>query len=86
MKPESIYERRQAADRMETVMLMVAAVAVVGSIFALARYGWLPCLELLILGSLAFGLSRLFDLIGGIYASIQSDQREKAADKSPPSP
>ena len=78
MKRESIYERRQTADRMEAMMLVVAAVAVAGSLFALLRYGWLPALELLILGSVAFAVSRLFDLIGDLFASIRSlDKKEK---------
>ncbi len=70
MKREFIYERRQTAGRMEAVMLLIAAVAVIGAIFAFLRQGWFPSLGLLILGSVAFALSRLFDLIGDLFASL----------------
>jgi CHASE2 domain-containing sensor protein len=72
MKREFIYERRQTAGRMEAVTILVTGVALVGSIFAFLSYGWLPSLGLLILGSVAFALSRLFNLIGDLFASIHS--------------
>jgi hypothetical protein len=75
MKREFIYERRQTASRMEAVMLVVTGVALIGAIFAFLRYGWLASLGLLILGSVAYGLSRVFDLIGDLFASIaKSDE------------
>ena len=55
---------------MEAVMLMVAAVALVAAVFAFIGYGWLPGVGLLILSSIAFALSRLFDLIGDLFGSI----------------
>ncbi len=51
-------------------MLVVTVVAVVGAILALLHYGWLASLGLLILGSVAFAQSRLFDLIGDLFASL----------------
>lgn len=68
MKREFIYERRQTAGRMEAVMLGVTAAALVGALFAFLNYGWLPSLGLLILGSVAFGLSQIFDLLGDLFA------------------
>lgn len=72
MKRELICERRQMADRMEAVMVVVTGVALIGSILAFLSYGWLPSLGLLIPGSVAIAVSRLFDLIGDLYASIHS--------------
>jgi len=70
MEREFIYERRQTAGRMEAVMLVVSVVASIGAIFALFRHGWLPSLGLLVLGSVAFALSRLFALLGDLFNSI----------------
>lgn len=84
MEPEFSYERRQAAGRMEASMVLVSVVALLGAIFAFLYYGWLPSLGLLLLGSVAFALSRLFDLIGDLFASLdKSDGRTKprAAEK-----
>ena len=71
MKREFIYERRQSAERMEAVMLVVSGVTLIAAFFALLSYGWLPGLGLLILGSVAFALSRLFDLISDLFAAIR---------------
>ena len=69
MKYEFIYERSQTAGRMEAVMLIVTVVALVAAVFAFLNYGWLPSLGLLVLSSIAFALSRLFDLIGDLFNS-----------------
>jgi len=71
MKREDIYERSQTAGKMEAVMLIVTAVALVAAVFAFIGYGWLPALELLVLGLIAFALSRLFDLIGDLFGSME---------------
>ena len=70
MKREVIYERSQTAGQMEAVMLIVTAVALVAAVFAFIYYGWLPGLGLLVLSSIAFALSRLFDLIGDLFGSM----------------
>jgi hypothetical protein len=70
MKRELIYERRQAAGRMEAVMLFTTAVALIGAILAFLTYGWWPALELFILGLIAYALSRVFDLLDTLFASI----------------
>lgn len=69
MKRELIYERRQTADRMEAVMLVASAVALIGAIFAFLSYDWFPGLCLMVMASIAFAVSRLFDLIGDLFAS-----------------
>jgi hypothetical protein len=69
MKYEFIYERSQTAGRMEAVMLIVTVVALVAAVFAFLNYGWLPSLGFLVLSSIAFALSRLFDLIGDLFNS-----------------
>jgi hypothetical protein len=74
-KREFIYERSHSAGQMEAIMMIVCVVALFGAIFAFINYGWLASLALLILGSLAFGLARLFDLIGDLFGS--TDRREK---------
>ena len=79
MKRESLYERRQMALRMEARLIVVAGISVIAAIFAL-RAGWLPCVGLLILGALAFGLSRVFNLLADLFASIHSsDDRTSVA-------
>jgi hypothetical protein len=42
--------------------------------FGFLRYGWLAGLTLSVLGALAFGLSRLFDLLGDLFALSKSDR------------
>ena len=69
MKYEFIYERTQTAGQMEAVMLIVTVVALIAAVFAFINYGWLPSLGLLVLSSIAFALSRLFDLIGDLFSS-----------------
>jgi hypothetical protein len=68
MKREDLYERRQAASRMEAVMLIVTAVCLLAAVFGLLRYGLLAGLAFSVLGALAFGLSRVFDLLGDLFA------------------
>jgi hypothetical protein len=74
MKREDLYERRQAASRMGAVMLIVTAVCLFAAMFGFLRYGWLAGLTLSVLGALAFGLSRLFDLLGDLFALSKSDR------------
>ncbi len=70
---EFVYERIQKAGRMETIMALVTVIAVIGAIFALLSYGWWPSLALLILGSLAFALSKLFELMGDLFATADAE-------------
>ena len=81
MKYEVIYERSQTAGRMEAVMLIVAAVTLVAAVIAFIGYGWLAGLGLLVLSSIAFALSRLFDLIGDLFGSMGA--REESAKPRP---
>ena len=67
---EQFYRSRDSANRMEAVMLLVSVIGIIGTVFALLRTAWLTSLELLILSSLAYGLSRLFDLCGDLLVSI----------------
>ncbi len=70
MKREFIYERRQTAGRMEAIMIVTSGVALCAAVVGLVRYGWLSSLTLLILASIAYALSVVFDLIGDLFASI----------------
>jgi len=71
MKREVIYERSKRANEMAAVMLIVTVVALVTAVFAFIRYGWLPGVTLLVLSSIAFALSHLFDLIGDLFGSME---------------
>jgi hypothetical protein len=55
---------------MEAVMVVVSGIAIFAAVFALLSHGWLPSLALLILSAMAFALSRMFDLVGDLFASI----------------
>lgn len=53
-------------------MLAVSGISIVVAVFALLSQGWLSGIAVLILGTIAFALSRVFDLLGDLFASIQS--------------
>lgn len=80
MNREQSYQRQESAGRMEAVLLLVSGIGFIGAIFAFASGGWFPCLTLLILSSLAFGLSRLLDLVSDLLKAsekpIGSDQQQ----------
>jgi len=86
MKREVRYERRHSADRMEAALLGVTAVAFFGGIFTLLLYGWLAGLAMWILSALAFALSRLFELIGELFAALDEaggGAKSRAAGEAP---
>ena len=72
MNREFLYERRQTASRMEAVMLGASALAALAAVFAFFRGGLLSSAGLLLTGLLAFGLARVFDLLGDLFLSIHS--------------
>lgn len=89
MKPEDTYERRQSADRMETVMLLASVFGAITAIMMFVNYGWLPGLAMILLSLIAFALSRVFDLLADVLGSIgRVEERtkprapEKASDAS----
>ena len=51
MKREFINERRQAAGRMEAMMVLTSGVALVAGVLAFLSYGWLPGITLLLIAS-----------------------------------
>ena len=69
MNREQLYERQEIAGRMEAVMYIVAGVSVVAGVFAFLYYGLLPSLAFLILGALAYGLARVFELLAEVFTS-----------------
>ena len=75
MKREVLYERRASASRMEAVMLGVAGVCVFAAVIAFLSVGWMPSVGFLVLGSLAFGLARIFELLGELFASTGTTDR-----------
>ncbi len=91
MKPERLYERRQSAGRMEAAMIVLSIVGIVAGLFAFLSYGWSPALTLILLGAIAFALSRVFDLLADLLASVggleeakKQNQSEKADSLAPP--
>jgi hypothetical protein len=75
MKPEYIYERRQAAYRMEAVMLVASVVGMVAAVVAFFNYGWLPGFAFLLLGIIAYALSRVFDLLADLLATSGREEQ-----------
>jgi hypothetical protein len=87
MKREFIYEQRQTTSGMMAFMVVVSCVALLAAIIAFFKYGWFSSLGLLIAGSIAFALSRLFDLIGDLFASIHYQDeggKTRSAEKAQP--
>jgi hypothetical protein len=78
-KYEFTYERSQAAGQMEMIMLLVAVVTVVAAIFAFMNYGWLAGLSLVVLSSITYALSRLFELIGDLFGSMNGAEESAKA-------
>ena len=72
---EQLNKSRDVAERMEAVMYIVTGVSVVAGLFALVYYGWLLGLGFLILGALAFGLARVFELLGELFAARATADR-----------
>jgi hypothetical protein len=71
---------------MEAALLGVTAVAFFGGIFTLLHYGWLAGLAMWILSALAFALSRLFELIGELFAALDEaggGSKSRSAGQSP---
>jgi len=78
----NLHERQEVAGRMEAVMYIVAGVSVVAGLFAFPYYGWLPSLAFFILGALAFGLARVFELLGDLFAVRTTSERPVKASAS----
>jgi len=74
-KREFIYERCQTAGQVGAIMMIVAIIGGIGALLALINYGWWPALALFILSALAFGLSRLSDLIGDLFGLIEREPK-----------
>ena len=55
---------------MEAVMLIASAIGIISAIVALVTHGWLLSLALLLLSAIAFAMSRVFDLLGDLLASV----------------
>jgi hypothetical protein len=70
MKPNPLYEKRQSADRMESILAAASVLGGIVAVVVLFTHGWLSSLVLLLLSLIVFGLSRVFDLLGSMLASI----------------
>ncbi len=69
MNRDHLYENRETAGRMEVMMYLVAGISILAGVLALLNYGLMLSLGFLILGALAFGLARVFDLLGELFVS-----------------
>lgn len=79
MKPNPQYEKCQAADRMEAILAAASVLGGIAAVVVLLTHGWLPSLFLLLVSLIVFGLSRVFDLLGGLLASVgRMEERMKA--------
>ena len=71
MKNEFIYERRQLADRMGSVMIIVSGAAALAAVWAFLQAGLLSGAAFLILAAIAFALSQVLSLISDIFATLR---------------
>lgn len=55
-------------------MLVMGVVAWIGAFLGFFSHGWLAGLGMLVLGSVAFALSRLFDLIGDLFTLLPAPE------------
>ena len=82
MKPEDAYERTQSADRMDAVMVITSAIGAIAAIIALFSHGWLAGLGLFLLSMIAFAMSRVFDLLADLLASVGKLEESKKPGRS----
>jgi hypothetical protein len=64
---------------MEAIMVGVSALAILAAIFAFWYAGLLVSVGLLLLGFIAFGLSRIFDLLDDLFAAIGGPNKSTEA-------
>lgn len=83
-----LHERRETAARMETVLAAAGALAVFGSIFGFLLNGGIAGFGLLLLGLLAFGLARLFDLVASLLTAVGRLEKSEGRSRRnrPPAP
>ncbi len=51
-------------------MVVFSAIGVIAALFALFSHGWMPSLTLFLLSVIAIALSRVFDLLADLLASV----------------
>lgn len=67
---------------MEAVMIIASVAGTVTAIVVLFTRGWLAGLSLLLLSVIAFALSRVFDLLADLLASVGRFEESKKASRS----
>ncbi|MBX3745226.1 MAG: hypothetical protein KF833_07930 [Verrucomicrobiae bacterium] len=72
MNRTEIYERRHVADRMEVLALVASIIGLVASVFMILTYGWLIGIPCLLLTFVCHALSRIFNLLSGLFAGMHS--------------
>ncbi len=65
---------------METALVATGALSAVASVFGFLSHGWPTGLGFLVLGILAFGLARLFELLEGLLGAV--DRLERGSDRN----
>ena len=80
MKREDVYQRQQSASRLEAVLLVTGLVSIVAAVLAFLGYGILASLVFLILGIIAFSISKVLDLLGDLCGLLR--KRESTVQSS----
>lgn len=70
MKRESIYERRESAGRIEVILVVASACGAVAAVLAFLRYGVVLGVLAFLPSVMAFGMSRLVDMISELLACV----------------
>jgi hypothetical protein len=82
MKPNPLYEKCQLADRMESVLTVASILGGIVAVLVLLTHGWLPGLFLFFVSLILYGLSRVFELLGGLLASMGRMEERMKSDGS----
>ncbi len=76
MKREQVNERRHYAAQMEMVMLAATAVGIFTTAMMFFAYGLLASFAMLVLTTMAYGLSCVFDFIADLLTVLPTDERK----------
>jgi len=63
---------------MEMVMLAAGVIGAITAIFVFLSYGWMSGFSFFLLSLICYGLSRVFDFLGDLLATIGRDEKGKA--------
>lgn len=84
-QPLELQEVRYQAGRMETTLLVVAALAAILGVFALATRDWTQGVGILLLATLIFATGKLFGLAAEMIHALPREVRPPR-NSAPPAP